>query len=76
MTISINKSLITPIVIILLAVLIGGFLLVTGKDKTTVFEIDASQTSLRKVDLAIDILFGIGCRSSIFNSVQAIRGVL
>ena len=76
MTITINKSLITPIVIILLAVLIGGGLLVTGKDKTSTFDVDASQTSLRKVDLAIDNLFCIGCRSSIVNSVQAMPGVI
>lgn len=76
MTITINKSLIVPILIILFAILIGGSLLLIGNDKTTTFDVNASQASLRKVDLAIDNMFCIGCRASVVNSVTSLPGVI
>jgi len=78
-----KKSLLLPLIIIVVGVSLSGLLLFSpeillpndiGARKS---DIPASVTqTLRKVDLEIQNMFCIGCRSSVVSSVMALPGVI
>lgn len=70
-----NKNTFLPLAIIVFAVAAGWLLLAGGTQSSTSQVITETQ-SLRKVDLEIQNMFCIGCRSSVVNSVLAIPGVV
>jgi len=71
-----NKNLIIPLSIVIVGVFIGGAVLLTGNSQNNSLDANTAQGNLRKVDLEIQNMFCIGCRSSVANSVRAIPGVV
>ena len=71
-----NKNTLLPIIVILVGVVVGGVLLFGGTNQKAASDLSGAQDDIRKVDLAIDNLFCIGCRSSVVNSVLALPGVI
>ncbi len=71
-----NQNLLVPLAIIAVGVLIGGVLLFSGGDSGNSPELDTTSANLRKVDLEINNMFCIGCRSSVVNSVLSLPGVV
>lgn len=70
-----NKQVVLPIIIILIAI-IGGAFLLQSSDQNSLTRGQIQESGLRKVDLQIDNLFCIGCRASVVNSIMAYDGVI
>lgn len=70
-----NKNVFLPLAIIVIAVA-AGWLLLAGGDKSAITPVASETQSLRKVDLEIQNMFCIGCRSSVVNSVMALPGIV
>jgi len=71
-----NKSLLIPLSIIIVGAIIGGVFLFGGSSKDTSLGEGVAQANLRKVDLEINNMFCLGCRSSVTNSLLGIPGVV
>ena len=71
-----NKNLLFPIGIILAGVVFGGVLLFSGNDTTDTLDENVAQAGLRKVDLEIQNMFCVGCRSSVVNYLLGLPGVV
>lgn len=70
-----NKNTFLPLAIIVIAVA-AGWLLLAGNNTNSTAQVTAETKTLRKVDLEIQNMFCIGCRSSVVNSVMALPGVV
>ena len=71
-----NKNLLFPIGIILVGVVFGGLLLLSGNDNNNSLDESVAQADLRKVDLEITNMFCVGCRSSVVNYLLGLPGVV
>ena len=71
------KKALIPFSITLVGIIAGGVLLFSGigiKDNSSL--VDNVQVGTRKLDLEIQNMFCIGCRSSVVNTVRSIPGVI
>ena len=70
-----NKKIVLPLSIIIISLSVGALLLATGNQSSSPQVISETQ-ALRKVDLEIQNMFCIGCRSSVVNSIMAVPGIV
>ena len=70
-----NKNILLPLSIIIVSI-IAGFFLFSSSATDNSLESELKQENLRKVNLEIQNMFCIGCRSSVVGSIVAIPGVI
>ena len=71
-----NKHFFLPVAIIVISVVAGWLLLAGGNNQNAISPVATGTQTLRKMDLEIQNLFCIGCRSSVVNAVMAIPGIV
>jgi len=71
-----NKNLLIPFAIIIIGAIIGTVLLLRDNATESTVGVPIAQANLRKVDLEIDNMFCLGCRSSVVNTVKSLPGVV
>ena len=71
-----DKKIVLPLIIIGVGILIVGVFWLGRNSNDSSLGVNTTQANLRKVDLEIDNMFCLGCRSSVVNSVRSLPGVV
>ena len=71
------KKVLIPFSITLVGIIVGGVLFFSGIGvNNDSLSVDSVQAGTRKLDLEIQNMFCIGCRSSVVNTLRSISGVI